>query len=94
MDRLVRFSLFGQEFSFYTDAPEEEVDSIISFVRSELGTDGLAGPSGMPSNKMIVLGCLRIAAKYIELEKDFKNFQKEQDVSIDKLIAKVSSGMK
>ena len=93
MDRLVRFSLFGQEFSFYTDAPEQEVDSIVSFVRSELEADIQPGPSCMPSHKILVLGCLRIAAKHMALEKEFKEFRKEQDLSIDKLITKVTSGM-
>ncbi len=93
MDRLVRFSLFGQEFSFYTDSSEEEVDNIIAFVQQELETAEQAGSSSMPSNKMVVLGCLRIAAKYIELEKEFKKFRQEQDVTVDKLIAKVTSEM-
>lgn len=90
MDRLVRFSLFGQEFSFYTDAPEEEVAKIITFIRKELDADE-GGPSTFPSNKMVVLGCLRMAAKYIELEKEFAEFRKEQGLAIDKLIAKVST---
>lgn len=93
MERLVRFSLFGQEFSFYTDAPEEEVDHIVSFVRKELGADEQAGPSIIPSNKMVVLGCLRIAARYFELEKQFELYRSEQAERVDKLIAKMASGM-
>ena len=93
MDRLVRFELFGQEFSFYTDASEEDVELIIKMVRSELGGEEPGKRSPLPSNKMLVLGCLKIAARVIQLEKEFSTFQARQDKSIDRLINKVSSSI-
>ena len=36
-DRLVRFHLFGQEYTFYSDAPEEEVESAIALLTSRIG---------------------------------------------------------
>jgi cell division protein ZapA len=93
MDRLVRFELFGQEFSFYTDASEEDVELIITMLRTELGEDTPGKRSPLPSNKMLVLGCLKIAARFVQLEKEFSTFQARQDRSIDKLINKVSSGI-
>jgi hypothetical protein len=42
---------------------------------------------------MLVLGCLKIAARFVQLEKEFNTFQARQDKSIDKLINKVSSGI-
>lgn len=94
MERLVHFELFGQKFSFYTDASEEEVELIISMVRSELGEDELGRRTPLPSNKMLVLGCLKIAARYVQLNRDFDSFRSRQDESIDKLIDKVSIEMK
>lgn len=93
MERLVHFELFGQEFSFYTGSSEEDVELILAMVRSELGAEGPGKHSSLPSNKMLVLGCLKIAARFVQLEKEFNTFQARQDKSIDKLINKVSSGI-
>lgn len=93
MDRRVHFELFGQEFSFYTDASEEDVELIIKMVRSELGEEDSGRRTALPSNKMLVLGCLKIAARCVQLEKEFESFKIQQDKTIDKLINKVSTGM-
>lgn len=93
MERLVHFELFGQEFSFYTDSSEEDVELILAMVRSELGAEGSGKHSSLPSSKMLVLGCLKIAARFVQLEKEFNTFQARQDKSIDKLINKVASGI-
>jgi len=93
MERRVDFSLFGQEFSFYTDASEEEVELVINMVRSELDEGGQGVRTSLPSSKMLVLVCLKIAARYVLLEKEFEVFRARQDASIDKLINKVSSEM-
>lgn len=93
MERRVQFYLKGQEFSFYTDASEEEVEQVINIVRSELGEQGQGRSTPLLSTKMLVLCCLKIAARYVELEKEYNRFRNRQDESIDKLISKVSSGM-
>ena len=92
MERRVDFNLFGQEFSFYTDAPEEEVEQVISLVRRELDEEGQSARTSVPSSKILVLVCLRIAARYVQLEKRFEQFRAKQDASIGKLISKFSSG--
>lgn len=92
-ERLVKIKLFGQEFSFYTDASEEDVKRTIEMVRRELGAEEKGKHSPLPSNKMLVLGCLKIAARCIQLETEFDAFRKNQDDSIDKLIDKVSSNI-
>ena len=94
MERLVQFELFGQDFSFYTDASEEDVTCIIDMVRTELGEDQSGKRAPLPSNKMLILGCLKIAAKCVQLEKDFESFRIQQDESISKLIGKYSSEIK
>jgi hypothetical protein len=93
MERRVDFKLFGQEFSFYTDAPPEEVEQVISLVRSELDECGHGFHASMPSSKMLVLICLKIAARYVQLNREYEQFRTRQGESIDKLISKVSSGM-
>lgn len=93
MERRVDFKLFNQEFSFYTDAPPEEVEQIISLVRSELNEEAQGFRASVPSSKMLVLVCLKIAARYVQLDREFEQFRARQGESIDKLISKVSSGM-
>jgi len=92
-DRLVRFHLFGQEFTFYSDAPEEEVESAIALLRQELESSEKVSRSSVPSSKMLVLGCLRMAAKYVHLNQDFMEFRQAQECAIDRLVEKVSSGL-
>ena len=69
-ERLVRLSLFGQEFTFYSDASEEDVEAVVALLRNELEGEEKIGRSAVPSSKMLVLGCLRMAAKYIQLKRE------------------------
>ncbi len=92
-ERLVSFNLFGQEFSFYSDAPEDEVEGAIAMLRDELEGTDLAARSTVPSSTMLVLGCLRLAASYVRLDKEFSSFRTKQELSIEKMIDKVSSCM-
>ena len=89
-DRLVSFALFGQEFTFYSDAPENEVEEVVEILRSELeGSEGKY-VSTVPSSKMLVLGCLRIAARYVRVNREFDTYRDRQGQSIDDLIDKIS----
>ena len=92
-DRLVRFHLFGQEYTFYSAAPEGEVESAIALLRHELESNETMGRSSVPSSKMLVLGCLRMAARYVQLNQEYIEFKQVQERSVAQLIDKVSSGM-
>ncbi|MCL1979768.1 MAG: cell division protein ZapA [Proteobacteria bacterium] len=93
-DRLVRFKLFGQEFTFYSNAPEEEVDAVIALLREELESDGdTFSRSSVPSSKMLVLSCLRMASKYVQLDREFDAYRQSQDVILARLLDKVVSGL-
>ena len=92
-ERLVSFNLFGQEFSFYSDAPEDEVEGAISILRDELEGTELAAKSTVPSSTMLVLGCLRLAARYVNLENEYSAFRTTQEQSVYRMIDKVSSGI-
>ena len=93
MERRVDFKLFDQEFSFYTDSPPEDVEQVLAMVRGELDEGGHGFRASMPSSKMLVLVCLKIAARYVQLAREYDEFRARQGESIDKLISKVSSGM-
>ncbi len=92
-ERLVSFTLFGQEFSFYSDAPEDEVQGAIAILRDELEGTDLAARSTVPSSTMLVLGCLRLAARYVNLDKEYNTYRTSHEQSIDKLISKISTGV-
>ncbi len=92
-DRLIRFQLFGQEFTFSSDAPEEEVESIIVLLRQELGADEKLSRSAVPSSKMLVLGCLRMAAKLVQLQGEYQEYRQSQQRLIEHLISKVTDGL-
>ena len=93
MERLVRFELFGQEFSFYTDSSEQEVEQVIDMVRGELDGNAHGARTSVPSSKILVLGCLKIAARYVQLAREYEGYRASQGRSIDKLINKVTAGM-
>ena len=78
-DRLVRFHLFGQEFTFFSDAPEEEVEAIIALLRQELDSGEKISKSAVPSSKMLVLGCLRMTAKYVQLHGEYQHFRQSHE---------------
>lgn len=92
-ERLVRFQLFGQEFTFYSDAPEEEVESILALLRQELENNEKINRSSVPSSKMLVLGCLRMTAKYVELNREFREYRRIQERRLGQLVDKVASSV-
>ena len=92
-DRLIRFQLFGQEFTFFSDAPEGEVEAIIALLRQELDADEKLNKSAVPSSKMLVLGCLRMAAKLVQLQGEYQEYRQSQQRLIEHLISKVTDGL-
>ncbi|MGD9947919.1 MAG: cell division protein ZapA [Desulfobulbus sp.] len=92
-DRLVRFTLFGQEFTFYSDAAEHEVEAVIALLREELEGQEKFNRSTVPSSKMLVLGCLRITAKYIHLQQEHARYCQAQEQAINALLNKIMSAV-
>ncbi len=86
MERLVRFELLGQEFAFYTAAPEEEVAEIISLVTDLVLENSSPGASGsIAVGKVAVLASLNIASRYVELKGEFSRYKKETEERLLKL---------
>ncbi|MEN8199951.1 MAG: cell division protein ZapA [Thermodesulfobacteriota bacterium] len=80
MERLVRFELLGHEFTFYTGAPEEEVDEIISLVTDLVLENSPSSSSGsIALGKIAVLASLNIASRYVELKRDFNAYKQETE---------------
>ena len=93
MERLVRFQLLGQEYSFYTGAPESEVTAILDLVK-ELVEENMSGPTGtIPVGKVAVLVSLNIASRYIELKSLFDGYKADTEQRITSLTRQIDSGL-
>ena len=93
MERLVRFELLGQEYSFYTGAPESEVADILGLVKG-LVKENMAGISGtVPVSKVVVLVSLNIASRYFELKSQFDQYQADTEQRISSLSRQIDSGL-
>ena len=86
MERLVQFSLYGQNFSFYSEADEDEIEKIVAIVQAEVESHGQTLRGKVLSSKLAVLASLRIAAQYVELEKEFNAYREEQDAHIRHIV--------
>lgn len=78
-ERLVKFTLLGQEYRFYTAASEEEMDRILGLVKKLVDDSGGGGGGGVPNNKIAVMACLNLASQYVRLKKDFEEYKKESN---------------
>jgi cell division protein ZapA len=99
-ERLISFTLYGQEFSFYSDVPDDEVEEAVSILRQELGEPEECGPTTtVPSSTLLVLACLRIASRHVRLQRDFDQFYAERkkykrsNEVISKLIDQISTAL-
>lgn len=93
MERLVRFQLLGQEYSFFTGAPESEVAAILDLVK-ELVEENMSGPTGtIPVGKVAILVSLNIASRYIELKSMFDRYKADTEQRIVSLTRQIDSGL-
>lgn len=84
-ERLVEFELLGQEYKFYTAASEEEMQAILSLVRQLVETEPKTNVGTLASGKKAILACLNIASRYVKLEQDFTDYQKNTEKRIAQL---------
>ncbi len=93
MERLVRFQLLGQDYSFYTGAPESEVAAILDLVK-ELVEENMSGPTGtIPVGKVAILASLNMASRYIELKATFDRYRADTEQRIASLTRQIDSGL-
>jgi len=93
LERLVRFQLLGQEYSFYTGAPESEVADILGLVK-ELVEENMSGASGsIPVGKVAILVSLNIASRYFELKSTHDAYKADTEQRIATLTRQIDSGL-
>lgn len=91
MERLVRFELLGQQFAFYTGAPEEEVNEILQMVESlVLENSSSEAPGSISVSKVAVLASLNMASRYVELKRDFETYKNDTETRLIRLTEQIS----
>lgn len=90
VERLIKFELFGHEYSLYTATPEDEVEEILQLVRSQFAK--LASPSSrIVLDKVAILTCLNLAGEMVKLKRDLERYKKEADENISALTKRIES---
>lgn len=84
-ERLEQFELLGQAFSVYTGESEEDMASILKLVRSAFEVDSSIPMGAIPAAKVAVLGSLTIAADYVKLQREFKEYREASQGRIAQL---------
>ena len=90
-ERRIGFELFGQEFSFYSDAPEEEIEQVIALLQEEFKDQEQASRHGLHSATILIFGCLRMAARLVQERSRQQTLSVEQQRSIATMIDKLVS---
>ncbi len=89
-ERLVRFKLLGQEYSFYTGASEAELDAVFALVKS-LIEENIGGSKGtLPVSKVAILACLNIASRYVKMQQEFDGYKENVERRIGLLNDQIS----
>ena len=88
MARLVKFEVFGQEYSLYTEAPEEDVQEILDMVRGHM-LETSKSANVLPSSKSVILASLNMAGKFVKMKRDFEDYQRRVNLLSDKILKKI-----
>ncbi len=84
-ERLVRFKLLGQEYTFYTGASEEEMDEVLVLVRKMIEENVSGMPGTLPASRVAVMACLNLASKFMKLKRDFEEYKVATDGRINSI---------
>lgn len=89
-ERLVKFSLLGQNFAFYTVASEEEMEKILDLVKEQIESIGGDKPGGtIPVSKIAVMACLNLASSYIRLQNDHDQYRETTVAKLEEINEKL-----
>jgi cell division protein ZapA (FtsZ GTPase activity inhibitor) len=85
LERLVRFRLFGQDYTFYTGASEEEMEDILDLVRKMIEDNATGMPGTLPASKVAVMACLNLASRFMKLNQDYEKYKTETEEKISSI---------
>jgi cell division protein ZapA (FtsZ GTPase activity inhibitor) len=84
-ERLVRFRLLEQDYTFYTGASEEEMDEVLDLVRKMVEDNATGSPGTLPASKVAIMACLNMASKFMKLKRDFEAYKEETEGRINNI---------
>ncbi|MBC8208810.1 MAG: cell division protein ZapA [Desulfobulbaceae bacterium] len=90
MERLVRFELLGQEYSFYSGAPEHEVEEVLDLVRGLVGENASGAQGAIPVSKLAILASLNMASRYVELSRNFDQYREDMEKRLSHLCEEIA----
>jgi len=93
-ERQVRIELLGQEYRFFTAASDEELEAILSLVRSLVETDSTSHRGTLVSVRVVTLACLNIASQYVRLKSEFDRFRLENSRRLREMTAAVEDDLR
>lgn len=84
-ERLVEFSLLGQNFAFYTGASEDEMENILSLVQEQIESIGGGDKPGgtIPVSKIAVMACLNLASSYLKLQQEHNQYRQRFESKLE-----------
>lgn len=91
-ERLVKFNLLGQDFSFYTAASEQEMGRILELVRQFTEID-IGSKVSASAGKVAILGCLNLASQYVELEREYGQYRTCSEEQVRQLTEKIKRNL-
>lgn len=86
---MVTFKVLGQEYPLYTDAPEKDVQEILSLVKTQLENAGQASQHVLPASKLGILTSLNIASNYVKLKREYEEYKQRVEEKISLLSEKI-----
>ena len=92
-ERLVRLTLLGQDYTFYTGASEEEMGKILDLVKKMVEDNSSGMPGTFPTGKIAIMACLNLASRFMKLSQDFERFKTETDEKILSINKKLESAL-
>lgn len=92
-ERLVRFSLLGQDYTFYTGASEEEMEKILDMVKKMIEDNGSGLSGTLPTSKIAIMACLNMASRFMKLNQDFERYRMEMDEKLISINRRLESAL-
>ena len=89
-ERLIKFDVFGHEYTLYTAAPEDEVEEILELVRSQFERL-VPSSSRLVSDKIAVLTCLNMAGEIVKMRREVERFKRQANENIAALVKRIES---
>lgn len=90
-ERLIKFEVFGQQYTLHTAAPEDEVAEILQLVRGQFDKVAPSSSSRIISDKIAILTCLNMAGEMVKLQRELNSLKKAADENIAALTKRIES---